>query len=49
MKYFGTAFSLTLAGMRLRIRIDLEDEAEETQATHHVGMPVRKRETASRN
>jgi hypothetical protein len=49
MKYFGTAFSLTLAGLRLRIQIDLEDVPEESTATHHVGIPVRKKETASRN
>jgi hypothetical protein len=48
MKYFGTAFSLTLAGLRLRVRIELEDEPDERAATHHLKIPVRKTEAASR-
>jgi|GEM_PF-1770050 len=48
MKYFGTAFSLTLAGLRLRVRIELEDEPDERAATHHLKVPVRKTEAASR-
>jgi len=48
MKYFGTAFSLTLAGLRLRIRIDLEDEPDERVAPHHVKISVRNPETAAR-
>jgi len=34
MRYFGTHFSLTLAGLRLRVNIDLdepEDEAEDVR------------------
>jgi len=31
MRYLGTNFSLTLAGMRLRIRIDLDDADAESQ------------------
>jgi hypothetical protein len=48
MKYFGTAFSFTLAGLRLRVRIELEDEPDERAATHHLKIPVRKTEAASR-
>ena len=31
MRYLGTHFSLTLAGMRLRVRIDLDDADLEPQ------------------
>lgn len=31
MRYLGSNFSLTLAGMRLRIRIDLDDAELESQ------------------
>jgi len=48
MKYFGTAFSLTLAGLRLRIRIELEDEPDERAAVHHIKIPVRNAEKATR-
>ena len=29
MRYFGTHFSLTLGGMRLRVRIDLDEPRDE--------------------
>ncbi len=48
MKYFGTAFSLSLVGLRLRIRIDLEDVPDEGSVAHHVTLPVRRSETAPR-
>jgi hypothetical protein len=35
MQYLGTAFSLTLGGWRLRIRIDLDDAPEEAVVAHH--------------
>jgi len=35
MKYFGTAFTLTLGGWRLRVRVDLDDEPDERAAAHH--------------
>ena len=47
MKYFGTTFSLTLVSLRLRIRIDLEDEPEDKPAGHHLSIPVCRKETAS--
>jgi hypothetical protein len=48
MRYFGTSFSLTLAGLRLRIRIDLDEEPERHVAVaHHVGVARRSKETAN--
>jgi hypothetical protein len=33
MRYFGTSFSLVLGGLRLRVRIDLDDDPDE-QTVH---------------
>ncbi len=49
MKYLGTAFSLTLGGLRLRISIDLDDEPQERStapAPHHVEIVPRTKEPA---
>jgi hypothetical protein len=48
MRYFGTTFSLTLAGLRLRIRIDLDEEPQEHVAVaHHVEVARRSKEPAN--
>ena len=47
MKYFGTTFLLTLVSLRLRIRIELEDEPDEKPAAHHLTLPLRRKETAA--
>ena len=48
MKYFATAFTLTLAGLRLRIRIDLDEEPKEgTQVAHHLSVAPRSKERAA--
>jgi hypothetical protein len=31
MRYFGTHFNLTLAGLRLRVRVDLDDARDEPE------------------
>jgi hypothetical protein len=37
MRYFGTAFSLTLGAWRLRFSLDLEDAPDEgVKPSHHV-------------
>jgi hypothetical protein len=49
MRYFGTVFSLTLGGIRLRIRIDLDEEpTETTKVAHHLEVARRVRETSAR-
>ncbi len=49
MRYFNTAFSLTLGGWRLRLRIDLDDDPEDGLAppVHHVGRRTRESVTSS--
>jgi hypothetical protein len=42
MKYFATAFSLTLGSWRLRIRVDLDDDPSDLPAVHHVHIPRRR-------
>jgi hypothetical protein len=42
MKYFATAFSLTLGSWRLRVRIDLDDEPADLPAVHHLRAPRRR-------
>ncbi len=39
MKYFGTAFSLTLGSWRLRIRIDLDEDPSDLPVVHHLHAP----------
>jgi hypothetical protein len=40
MRYFGTAFSLTLGAWRLRINIDLEDAPDDSlKPAHHLQAP----------
>ncbi|HMD01911.1 MAG TPA: hypothetical protein VKG44_02995 [Candidatus Baltobacteraceae bacterium] len=44
MRYFGTTFSITLAGCRLRIRIDLDDVPdEEPQLAQVRALPATRR------
>jgi hypothetical protein len=39
MRYLGSNFSLTIAGMRLRIRIDLDDVPESQDVRRDEGTP----------
>jgi len=40
MRYLGTHFSLTIGGLRLRVRIDLDDiEPEPQDVRHDEGTP----------
>jgi hypothetical protein len=41
MKYFGTAFTLTLGSWRLRVRVDLDDEPDDGVVAHHYYAPAR--------
>ncbi len=36
MTYFATAFTLNICGIRLRFRLDLDDEPEPAAVPHHV-------------
>jgi hypothetical protein len=42
MRYFNTAFSLTLGSWRLRIRVDLDDDPADLPVPHHVTAPPRR-------
>ncbi len=42
MKYFATAFSLTLGSWRLRIRVDLDDDPSDLPVVHHLHVPHRR-------
>lgn len=48
MRYFGSSFCLVLCGLRLRVRIDLDDDPDE-QIVHslRVHEPARSREGAT--
>jgi hypothetical protein len=48
MRYFGTSFTLVLAGLRLRIRVDLDEEpTQPVTVAHHVEVARRSKETAT--
>lgn len=48
MTYFATAFTLNLCGIRLRFRLDLDEEPEPAAVSHHVRAAAPEERTGNR-